>query len=96
MVRPSSAPDRLVHRRRETLGSVSVEPDIATIWAEVQAALPEGWALDSLRCAGTGLAVDQRSEDWIAIALAPDGTELKVRAASPAAALMGLPNRVNG
>jgi hypothetical protein len=76
--------------------AVGDELDIATVWAEVQAALPAGWALDSLRCAGTGLAVEQRSADWIAVALAGDGTEVQSRAASPAAALRGLPGRVGG
>jgi len=85
-----------VRRARATLGGLSNEADIATIWAEVQAALPEGWALDSLRCAGTGLAVDQRSDDWIAVALRPDGSELRVRASTPAAALRSLPDRVRG
>lgn len=64
-------------------------PDIGTVWNDVQAQLPGGWSVDSLRCASTGLTAAQRSEDWIAIALAPDGAERAARAATPEAALRG-------
>ena len=60
----------------------------------VQTALPHGWTVDSLRCASTGLSPDERSEDWIAIALGPDGEELWSRAEDPIAALDGLVGRV--
>ena len=65
--------------------------DLGGIWREVQAALPVGWRLDRLRCAGAGLAIDLRSDEWIAVAVAPDGSELRYQAPSPAAALRGLP-----
>jgi hypothetical protein len=66
-------------------------PDIGAAWSRVQAALPEGWTIDSLRCASEGLAVDQRSDDWIAVAVGPDGQERRARAADPVAALDALP-----
>ncbi len=81
---------------RDRLTTVGHETDLGEIWREVQAALPAGWLLDSLRCAGTGLAVDQRSDEWIAVAVAPDGSELRYQAPSPAAALRGLPLRALG
>ncbi len=64
--------------------------DLTVIWRQVQAALPEGWQLDSLRCASEGLAPDQRSDDWIAVAIGPGGEEHRTRAADPVAALEGL------
>lgn len=42
-------------------------------WIEAEAALPAGWHLDSIRCASTGLAPDQRSERWLALATGPNG-----------------------
>lgn len=62
-------------------------PDIGTAWARVQAALPEGWSIDSLRCASEGLTPEQRSDDWIAVAIGPGGDERRARAADPLAAL---------
>ena len=64
--------------------------DIGATWARVQAALPDGWTVDSLRCASTGLAPEERSDDWIAIALGPDGEEQASQAPHPVAALEGL------
>ncbi len=64
--------------------------DLNAAWARVQAALPEGWTLDGLRCASTGLAEDERSDDWIAVAVGPDGDERRARATGPVAALEGL------
>lgn len=64
--------------------------DIGEAWARVQAALPDGWTVDSLRCASTGMAPEERSDDWIAIALGPDGEERASRAPDPVAALEGL------
>lgn len=65
-------------------------PDLGGTWARVQAALPDGWAIDSLRCASAGLSPDERSDDWIAIALGPDGQERRVRSADAVAALDAL------
>ena len=64
--------------------------DLTNAWRRVQVALPDGWQLDSLRCASEGLAVEQRSDDWIAVAVGPDGQERHVRASDPFAALDGL------
>jgi len=66
-------------------------PDIGAIWASIQAAMPPGWTIDSLRCASEGLAVEQRSDDWVAVAVGPGGEERRARAADPVAALLGLP-----
>jgi hypothetical protein len=65
-------------------------PDLGEAWARTQAALPDGWTVDNLRCASTGLTPEERSDDWIAIALGPDGEERASRAADPVAALEGL------
>lgn len=69
--------------------------DITEVWAEVELGLPDGWTLQSLRCASTGLAAEQRSDEWIAVAEHPNGREARSRAADPIAALRGLPARVN-
>ena len=59
-------------------------------WRETQANLPGGWTLDSLRCASTGILPDQRSGEWIAVAVRPEGARQTHRAADPIAALTGL------
>jgi hypothetical protein len=64
--------------------------DLTQAWRRVEAALPAGWQLDSLRCASHGLSPDQRSDDWIAIARGPGGEERCSRAGDPVAALDGL------
>jgi hypothetical protein len=64
--------------------------DLNVAWNRVQSALPEGWALDGLRCASTGLTEEERSDEWIAAAVGPDGAERRSRAADPVAALEGL------
>lgn len=64
--------------------------DLTRSWTEAQQKLPEGWQLDSLRCASTGLDESQRSEDWIAVAVGPDGSERRYRAPDPESALAGL------
>jgi hypothetical protein len=67
-----------------------VTNDLNETWARVQAALPEGWTLDGLRCASTGLGSEERSDDWIAVAVGPDGEERRARALEPTDALEGL------
>jgi hypothetical protein len=69
-------------------------PDMGAAWAGIQSVLPEGWTIDSLRCASEGLAVEQRSDDWIAVAVGPDGEERRARAADPVAALEALPRAI--
>ena len=59
-------------------------------WAVTQERLPDGWSLDGLRCASTGLGRDQRSEDWVAVAIGPLGHESTFRASDAVAALNGL------
>jgi hypothetical protein len=63
---------------------------LTAAWIRTQAQLPPGWKLDSLRCASTSLAVADRSEDWIAVAIGPDGTARTHRAPDPIAALAGV------
>lgn len=64
--------------------------DLTDAWAAAQARLPPGWMLDGLRCASTSLSPEDRSEDWIAIAIGPDGQERRYRAPDPQSALSGL------
>lgn len=72
------------------------EPDLSEAWARTQASLPEGWELDGLRCASTGLAPQQRSEEWVAVAIGPSGEERACRAPSAAAALDELARSLGG
>jgi hypothetical protein len=64
--------------------------DLTKVWADVAATLPDGWSLDSLRCASTSPSPKDRSDDWIAVAVGPDGEERRSRAADPLAALRSL------
>ena len=64
--------------------------ELSAIWEQTQAELPSGWKLDGLRCASTGLRPEQRSDDWIAVAVNEAGQTRESRAADPAAALHGL------
>lgn len=56
-------------------------------WGRTQAQLPEGWTLDSLRCASTAIRPEERSEDWIAVAVGPVGQEVHAQALDPIEAL---------
>jgi len=70
-----------------------VDPDhelLMAAWTATERSLPGGWRLDGLRCASTGLGEEQRSDDWLAVAIGPDGSERSHRAADPVAALSGL------
>ena len=83
---PSSWSDR--HGYDRLVGS---DADAVTrAWREAQESLPEGWHLDGLRCASTGLAEGERSDEWIAMAVGPAGEERDFRAGDPVAALIGL------
>ena len=66
------------------------EPDLSETWARTQASLPEGWELDGLRCASTGLAPQERSEEWMAVAVGPSGEEQAFSSSDAVAALEGL------
>ncbi len=59
-------------------------------WADTQSRLPEGWSLDGLRCASTSLGVDERSDDWIAVAVGPGSQGREARAGDPFEALAAL------
>lgn len=64
--------------------------DLARVWAEVEERLPPGWRLDGLRCASTSLAPEDRSEEWVAVAIGPADETRRFRAANPDDALRGL------
>jgi len=51
-------------------------------WVETEAAMPLGWHLDPLRCSSTGLAPEQRSSRWLAVAVRPAGDSSRPRAVS--------------
>ena len=68
--------------------------ELSAAWAETQAHLPDGWTLEGLRCASTGLSADQRSDDWIAVAVGPDSVEREARAGDPIRALAALASSV--
>jgi len=59
-------------------------------WVETDAAMPLGWHLDSLRCASTGLAPEQRSDRWLAVAIGPHGEKVEAEDGEPVAALEAL------
>ena len=68
---------------------------IADAWASAEAALPQGWFLQGIRCASTGLSVDQRSELWVAEACGPAGEcEIVDARSSPQRALEKLAARL--
>ena len=64
--------------------------DLTQAWREAEGQLPKGWRLDGLRCASTSLRPEDRSEEWIAVAVNADGDERRYQAADPLAALAGL------
>ena len=78
--------------------SIAVMPrdasDVSRAWSDAAASLPPGWELGGLRCASTGLAPEDRSEEWIADATGPGGRKEKHQAADPIAALDGLTSLV--
>ena len=64
--------------------------ELSAAWAAAEGRLPQGWRLDSLRCASSGLDPDQRSTDWIAVAGGPHGEERTFQAPDALSALAGL------
>lgn len=50
---------------------------LAEAWADTEQRLPEGWSLDGLRCASMGLGLEDRSDDWVAVAVGPGAEELE-------------------
>ena len=69
---------------------MSDDQQLNALWVATQARLPEGWSLDGLRCASTGLAAAERSDDWVAVAVGPSGEKRSARAAAPDEALEAL------
>jgi len=70
---------------------MEAETDALTrAWTRTQERLPVGWTLDSLRCASAGLHPDERSDDWIAVAVGPKGRERAHRAGDALSVLAGL------
>ena len=72
---------------------MSDDERLSSLWTATQARLPEGWTLDGLRCASTGLSPAERSDDWVAVAIGPSGAERSVRATAPNEALEALAAR---
>jgi hypothetical protein len=64
--------------------------DLTTAWRSAQGHLPDGWRLEALRCASTSLSEEDRSDDWLAIAVGPGGEERTARGAGPVEALFDL------
>ena len=73
---------------------MSDNEQLNTLWVATQARLPEGWSIDGLRCASTGLSSAERSDDWVAVATGPGGEKRSVRAAAPDEALDALAARL--
>jgi hypothetical protein len=66
-------------------------PDRLTrAWTAAQDHLPDGWALDGLRCASSGLSAESGSDDWVALAVGPTGEQRSHQAADAVSALEGL------
>lgn len=59
-------------------------------WIDASAALPIGWRLETLTCVSTGLAPEQRSDRWRAIATGPNGERVEGEADGAAGAFRAL------
>jgi hypothetical protein len=70
--------------------AVAEERSVVEAWTTTQERLPDGWTLDSLRCASTGLEHGRRSEDWVAVAVGPSAEERTYQDADAFSALGGL------
>jgi len=64
--------------------------DIGALWRRAETVLPQGWRLDSLRCASASLVAHDRSDRWIAVAIDDVGNERRAEADTPAAAIDSL------
>lgn len=64
--------------------------EVGRAWSVAATRLPAGWTLEGLRCASTGIEPASRSDDWVAVAVGPGGTERTYRASDPIGALEGL------
>jgi hypothetical protein len=74
---------------------VNDDAEIAELWARAAVTLPPGWRLDSLQCASTGIAPDQRSDDWTAVAVSSNEREVRVTDSTPIAAIERLAAEIN-
>ena len=79
-----------MHGTRTLMRTVSTTSDLTSIWADTETRLPAGWQLDGLRCASTGLTPDQRSREWVAVAVGPGGEQRSLRSLELEDALRGL------
>jgi hypothetical protein len=71
-------------------------PTLTEAWHTAQEALPRGWRLEGLRCTSTGLAPDQRGDQWMAEACGPGSACLKVESGEPDQALAALTEQLSG
>jgi hypothetical protein len=60
----------------------SADEGLGSLWRAAGERLPDGWRLDSLQCASSGLGIHQRSDDWIAVGMNPDGREVRAQGAT--------------
>jgi hypothetical protein len=59
-------------------------------WISAEAALPHGWRLEGVICSSTGLALEQRSDRWRAMAGGPNGETIEGEGDGPIPALNAL------
>jgi hypothetical protein len=69
---------------------------IADLYRRAEDALPIGWRLNGLQCASTGLAVELRSEHWVAEACGPNEECLRMNRVTPVDALLALTVQLQG
>jgi len=72
------------------VGSGPAPDQLTRAWKNAQDRLPEGWDLDGLRCASTSTTPESRSDDWVALAVGPEGEERSHQADDAINALEGL------
>jgi hypothetical protein len=63
---------------------------LSEAWMEASAAFPLGWRLEGVTCASTGLAPEQRSDRWRAIAAGPKGEKMQGEGDDAISALIAL------
>lgn len=66
---------------------MTTNDELSARYGEVARGLPPGWRLDGLRCDSTGLAPEERSEEWRAVAVGPDDTSVSKTAGTSLEAL---------
>jgi hypothetical protein len=68
--------------------------ELSELYRMTDAALPDGWRLDGLRCQSTGLEPDQRSDAWRAVAVGPGKEAIIAEGSRPADAIAALVRQV--